>query len=188
MRTSLTAIVTILTAINFAILTVLHRFWFEALNGGEKLFDARFTGYSVDVVNGVLDNLGEAGRAGHILWHNTIFDFSFPLILSACAVSWIVKLGNRLPRFKAMANGWKLLLSVIVVMPYLISDLAENGKVRQILENGAPAEPGLVASASALTVSKWAFVAITLSIVMLFTLAGSFAQRNSGRYPSQGDS
>lgn len=161
----------ILAAINFAVLNALHLIWFEPLNGGEKLFDGRFLGYGIETARNIVSNLGPDGREAHLFWHNTVFDWTFPILLSAFSILLILRLGENMPRFAKIRMPWKVGFAAGIVLPYTFADFAENNAVGQLMKNGPPVNEGTVVLASALTLTKWSFVAINLAVITLFFFA-----------------
>ncbi|TIX40410.1 MAG: ATP-binding cassette domain-containing protein [Mesorhizobium sp.] len=122
--------------------------------------------------------LGRRGGEIILVWHYLTFDLLFPALLSLTLVSLLLATGRRLAKFRAMAAPAQSLLALVLVLPYTLADYAQNLAVARLLSDFQSANPDSLAFASALTVTKFALLAIPVVVIAVFYLAD---QRRAGQ-------
>ncbi|MBB6466378.1 hypothetical protein HNQ96_002243 [Aminobacter lissarensis] len=155
----------------FAAMTLLEFFYFRGLSGGLASLDLRFLGFSESEGFAWVAALGRPGAEIILVWHYLTFDLVFPALLSATLVSLILKSGDRLPRFAAMAETMRAAVALALALPYTIADYAQNIVVARILSDPSSAGAKSMSLASALIVTKFALLAIPLIAIAAFLLA-----------------
>jgi len=156
----------------FVAMTMLEFFYFRHLSGGLSSLDMRLAGFTPDEGMAWLTALGRRGGEIILVWHYLTFDLLFPALLSLTLVSLILATGRRLKNFRAMAAPLQSLLALVLVLPYTLADYAQNFAVARLLSDFQSANPDSLAFASALTVTKFALLAIPLVVIAAFALAG----------------
>jgi 2-alkyl-3-oxoalkanoate reductase len=136
-RTWLAVVAVVLVAVN-EVRFPLSVPWLRALAGGLPILDLRL-GYDVGSVRALFAALGDGGRAGYLAMLWTV-DLVLPALFSAFLVTAVG--AGRLRRWR-----WAALLPGGV-------DYLENAAVSALLLAHPQVQPGLVAVASALTVTK----------------------------------
>lgn len=139
----------LLAAMGFLAATVLGP---EA--GGRPAFDIRVTGYGADTARAYLGALSDRGRALY-LREMRVLDTLFP---AALYLAW----RDAVWQAQGPATPWPV--RAVALAPgliYLLADLWENAAIAEMLRAGPQAlEASAVARASALTVAKWALLAV----------------------------
>ena len=129
----------------------------EALAGGDRLLDMRFTGYSFSEVQEFVERIGEEGVALYLGWQFWL-DMVFPPLLGAVlflTYRWLF------PGRVGIAIGTVSLL-------YVATDILENLAIRVVLRAGAAGvTPEMVASANFWTVTKWSFAVVGLVTLLV---------------------
>jgi len=172
------AALSVVTLAVFAAMTVLEFLYFRRLSGGLPSLDMRFAGFTPDEGMAWLTALGRRGGEIILVWHYLTFDLLFPMLLSLTLVSLLLATGRRLAKFRAMAAPAQSLLAFVLVLPYTLADYAQNFAVARLLSDFQSANPDSLAFASALTVTKFALLAIPLIVIAAFYLAD---QRQAGQ-------
>lgn len=150
----------IVTALAYGVLGGWFGLQVRAAAGGLMPFDMRVAGYGLDEARAFLRALTPDGRAiylGPVRLNDTLFPILFTLTLCLPLRGW--------------AGPWFL-----PALAYGLLDLAENMAVAQLLQNGPGVAAGPVAVASALTVTKFA----TLAIAVVLALWGIWAKWRAG--------
>lgn len=129
----------------------------EALAGGDRLLDMRFTGYSFPEVQEFVEKIGADGAAlylGAQFW----LDMIFPPLLGAVlflTYRWLF------PGRVGIAIGTVSLL-------YVATDILENLAIHVVLRAGmAGVTPEMVAHANFWTVTKWSFALVGLVTLLV---------------------
>jgi len=174
------------TAAVFAAMTMLEFLYFRRLSGGMSSLDLRFWGFSESEGFAWVAGLGRPGAETILVWHYLTFDLVFPTLLSATLVSLILKSGDRLPRFSTLSDRLRAILALVLVLPYTISDYAQNLVVARILADPPSAGAEAMALASGLIVVKFAFLAVPIITIAAFVLAARRARPNSADLGSHG--
>ena len=172
------AALSVVTLAVFAAMTVLEFLYFRRLSGGLPSLDMRFAGFTPDEGMAWLTALGRRGGEIILVWHYLTFDLLFPMLLSLTLVSLLLATGRRLAKSRAMAAPAQSLLAFVLVLPYTLADYAQNFAVARLLSDFQSANPDSLAFASALTVTKFALLAIPLIVIAAFYLAD---QRQTGQ-------
>jgi len=171
----------VVTAAVFAAMTVLEFFYFRSLSGGLPSLDLRVLGFSESEGFAWIAAIGRPGAEIMLVWHYLTFDLIFPALLSATLVSLILKSGEHLPRFQALSETMRSVIALTLVLPYTISDYAQNLVVARILSDPISAGSRSMSLASGLIVTKFAFLAVPVAVITAFTLAGLRSRASSGK-------
>lgn len=147
-------------------------FYFRELSGGLPSLDMRVSGFTPDEGMAWLTALGRRGGEIILVWHYLTFDLFFPALLSLTLVSLILATGRRLKRFCTLPGQVQAILALALVLPYTLADYAQNIAVARLLSDFLSANADSLSFASALTVAKFALLAIPVAAIALFTLAG----------------
>ncbi|TJW43399.1 MAG: hypothetical protein E5W83_17485 [Mesorhizobium sp.] len=156
----------------FIVMTVLEFIYFRQLSGGLSSLDWRFAGFTPDEGMAWLTALGRRGSEIILVWHYLTFDLVFPALLSVTMVSLIIATGRRLRNFRAMSAQVQSAFALALVLPYTLADYAQNFAVARLLSDFLTANPDSLAFASALTVTKFALLAMPVTVIAAFHLAG----------------
>ncbi|MFD2058066.1 hypothetical protein ACFSQT_34800 [Mesorhizobium calcicola] len=156
----------------FIAMTVLEFSYFRQLSGGLASLDTRFLGFTPDEGMAWLTALGRRGGEIILVWHYLTFDLLFPALLSVTLVSLILSSGRRLKTFRVLPGQLQSIFALILVLPYTLADYAQNIAVARLLSDFLSANPDSLSLASALIVTKFALLAIPLTVIAAFWLAG----------------
>ncbi|AMS42993.1 hypothetical protein N7E70_020135 [Aminobacter sp. NyZ550] len=167
------------TAAVFAAMTMLEFLYFRSLSGGLPSLDLRFLGFSEAEGFAWIAAMGRPGAEIILVWHYLTFDLIFPALLSATLVSLMLKSGERLKRFSSLSETMRSVTALTLVLPYMISDYAQNIVVARILSDPASAGSRSMSLASALVVTKFAFLAVPVVVIAAFALAAKRNRSNS---------
>jgi len=167
----------------FVAMTALEFLYFRRLSGGLSSLDLRVAGFTPDEGMAWLTALGRRGSEIVIVWHYLTFDLLFPALFSVTLASVILAAGRRLPRFRRLSDRAQLLLAAGVVAPYTLADYAQNVAVARLLSDFLHANPDSLSLASALVVTKFAFMVVPLAVIATFVLA---ARRRKNVSPGEG--
>lgn len=160
------------SAMVLSFMLALEFFYFRGLSGGLISFDLRVGGFSPEKGMAWLIALGPSGREVILVWHYLTFDLAFPALLAATFASLLLATGNRLPRFAALSDRARSAFLLVLVLPYMVADYAQNFAVARMLSDPLRANPGSLSLASALIVTKFALVAVPVIVIAAFWLAG----------------
>ncbi|TPK90731.1 hypothetical protein FJ934_12675 [Mesorhizobium sp. B2-4-12] len=161
-----------LSAAVFILMTVLEFFYFRQLSGGLPSLDMRYFGFTPDEGMAWLTALGRRGGEIILVWHYLTFDLLFPALLSLTLVSLILATGRRLKNFRVLSGQVQSIFALVLVLPYTIADYAQNVAVARLLSDFLYANPDSLAFASALIVTKFALLAVPVTIIAVFWVAG----------------
>lgn len=129
----------------------------EALAGGDRLLDMRFTGYSFDEVQAFLEQIGANGIALY-LGAQSWLDMIFPPLLGA--VLFLT--------YRWLFPGRVGLTIGVISLLYVATDILENLAIHAVLRTGAAGvTPEMVASANFWTVTKWSFAVVGLVTLLV---------------------
>lgn len=174
------AALSVVTAAVFAAMTLLEFFYFRSLSGGEPSLDWRVLGFSESQGFDWIARIGRPGAETILVWHYLTFDLVFPALLALTLASWILKTGEKLPRFAALSDRMRSLVALALVLPYVIADYAQNIVVALMLSDTPSAGSRSMALASGLIVAKFALLAVPLAAIAAFALAARRARIQSG--------
>ncbi len=160
------------TACVFLAMTALEFLYFQRLSGGSPSLDLRFLGFTPDQAMVWLTALGRRGSEIIIVWHYLTFDLLFPALSSLALMSLLLAAGNRLPRFAAVPERMQAVFVLVLVLPYMLFDYAQNIAVVRLLSDFLSANPDSLALASTLVVCKFVFGVIPVIVIAAFLLAG----------------
>lgn len=134
----------------------------EAMSGGLRLLDMRFTGYSFAEAQDFVAAIGEEGVAlylGPQLWLDMLFPPLLGAVLFFC--------------FRWLFPGWVGLVIGTLSLTFVLVDYLENLALLTILRAGPNfMTPEMVAMANQWTITKW-----SLAVVGLLALAFGAAMR-----------
>ncbi|TIO10208.1 MAG: hypothetical protein E5X89_00610 [Mesorhizobium sp.] len=156
----------------FIVMTAMEFLYFRQLSGGLPSLDMRFTGFTPDEGMAWLTALGRRGSEIILVWHYLTFDLLFPALLSLTLASLILATGRRLKNFRALPAQLQFLFALVLVLPYMLADYAQNIAVARLLSDFQSANPDSLSFASALIVTKFALLAIPAIIIAVFHLTG----------------
>ncbi|MDU8926274.1 hypothetical protein RXV86_02645 [Alisedimentitalea sp. MJ-SS2] len=129
----------------------------EALSGGLRLLDMRFTGYSFDEAQTFLAAIGDKG-AGLYLGTQFWLDMIFPPLLGAVLFL----------SYRWLFPGWPGLIIGSVSLIYVAVDYLENFAIAVMLRTGAEnLTVEMVAAANQWTILKWSFALVGLVILIV---------------------
>ncbi|MER8521895.1 hypothetical protein NKI48_20735 [Mesorhizobium sp. M0644] len=154
----------------FIIMTAMEFLYFRRLSGGLPSLDMRYTGFTPAEGMAWLTALGRRGSEIILVWHYLTFDLLFPALLSLTMVSLILATGRRLKNFRALPAQTQSIFAVVLVLPYLLTDYAQNIAVARLLSDFLSANPDSLSFASALIVTKFALLAMPVTVTAAFTL------------------
>ncbi|QKC77878.1 hypothetical protein EB233_22235 [Mesorhizobium erdmanii] len=161
-----------LSAAVFIAMTLLEFFYFRQLSGGLPSLDMRYFGFTPDEGMAWLTALGRRGGEIILVWHYLTFDLLFPALLSLTLVSLILATGRRLENFRVLPGQVQSIFALVLVLPYMLADYAQNIAVARLLSDFLSANPDSLSFASALTVTKFALLAIPVVVIATFWLMG----------------
>jgi hypothetical protein len=162
---------------DFAAMTAMEFLYFRQVSGGLPSLDMRFTGFTPDEGMAWLTALGRRGSEIILVWHYLTFDLLFPALLSLTLVSLILATGRRLKNFRAQPAQLQSLFALVLVLPYMLADYAQNIAVARLLSDFQSANPDSLSLASALIVTKFALLAIPAIVIVVFHLTGQRRRR-----------
>lgn len=165
-----------LTAAVFIAMTLLEFFYFRQLSGGLPSLDMRYFGFTPDEGMAWLTALGRRGGEIILVWHYLTFDLLFPALLSLTLVSLILATGRRLKNFRVLPPQAQSIFALVLVLPYMVADYAENLAVARLLSDFLSANPDSLSFASALIVTKFALLVIPVAVIVVFWLVGQKSQ------------
>jgi hypothetical protein len=165
-----------LSASVFIAMTLLEFFYFRQLSGGLPSLDMRYFGFTPDEGMAWLTALGRRGGEIILVWHYLTFDLLFPALLSLTLVSLILATGRRLKNFRVLPPQAQSIFALVLVLPYMIADYAENLAVARLLSDFLSANADSLSFASALIVAKFALLAVPVAVIMIFWLIGQKSQ------------
>ena len=129
----------------------------EAIAGGLRLLDMRFTGYSYAEVEAFVKAMGQEGTALYFRWQLWL-DTIFPPLLGA--LIYFV--------FRWLYPSLPALLIGVIALAYVASDLLENLAVAALLRAGTSGlTPEMAATANQWTQIKWGLALIGLVMLLL---------------------
>jgi len=161
-----------LSAAVFIAMTALEFFYFRQLSGGLPSLDVRYFGFTPDEGMAWLTALGRRGSEIILVWHYLTFDLLFPALLSVTLVSLILATGRRLTTFRVLPAQVQSIFALVLVLPYMIADYAQNIAVARLLSDFLYANPDSLSFASTLIVTKFALLAIPVIVIAVLALAG----------------
>ncbi len=170
------AVLCFLSAAVFIAMTVLEFVYFRQLSGGLPSLDMRYLGFTPDEGMAWLTALGRRGGEIILVWHYLTFDLLFPALLSVTMVSLILATGRQLRNFRMLPVQVQSIFALVLVLPYMFADYAENIAVARLLSDFLYANPDSLSLASALIVTKFALLAIPAIVIVIFALAGQKRQ------------
>ncbi|MBN9218566.1 MAG: hypothetical protein J0I79_11490 [Mesorhizobium sp.] len=165
-----------LSAAVFIAMTLLEFFYFRQLSGGLPSLDMRYFGFTPDEGMAWLTALGRRGGEIILVWHYLTFDLLFPALLSLTLVSLILATGRRLKNFRVLPPQAQSIFALVLVLPYMIADYAENLAVARLLSDFLSANPDSLSFASALIVTKFALLVIPVAVIVVFWLVSQKSQ------------
>ncbi|WP_376705895.1 hypothetical protein RQ479_08835 [Mesorhizobium sp. ISC25] len=154
----------------FIMMTAMEFLYFRQLSGGLPSLDIRYAGFTPDEGMAWLTALGRRGSEIILVWHYLTFDLLFPALLSLTMVSLILATGRRLKNFRALPAQTQPIFAAVLVLPYTLADYAQNIAVARLLSDFLSANPDSLSFASALIVTKFALLAVPVTVIAAFTL------------------
>lgn len=141
----------------------------EAMAGGLRLLDMRFTGYTFAEAQAFVGAIGDEGRAlylGAQMW----LDYIFPPLLGA--VLFLT--------YRWLFPGWPGLVIATMSLTSVVSDYLENMALTAMLRAGPDGmTPEMAATASQWTTVKWSLALVGL-VALLIGIALRLRRRWSG--------
>ncbi|MEX0345156.1 MAG: hypothetical protein AB3N20_09565 [Rhizobiaceae bacterium] len=133
--------------------------------------DAHTFGISEETLGFWLEAMKGERATQFLLLHTFTFDLVLPALIVAALVGWTLRFANRLPRFAAMAAGWKLALVLLPPLLYAVSDWSENALTAVLLLEKAAAGSQIGGLLAASTTLKFTFLILALIILLAAYLA-----------------
>ena len=126
------------------------------LTGEEQIPDTMFFGYSLERLFAMFQKFGVEGRTIYLKFQYK--DYIYPLIYSTLLVGFLVR--TKLPK------PFRFFIFIPWVAAFL--DYGENIIIRNQVLNFPDLNANLVAIASALTLSKWSLVFVSVGLIIVF--------------------
>lgn len=160
------------TAAWFAVMAIVHVAIFEPMADGLRTPDSRLAGYSLDDFAAWVAALSADERGAFLFWHTRVLDFVFPFLLMAALFFVLRAVLSAFPRFADMPAIMRTFVPLLIVAPYGMFDMLENGLVADMLRGEIAINAASVGLASAYTMLKWSFLAIAfiLTSALWFTV------------------
>lgn len=155
---------TVVAAILYVALAVLHQGWLVPMAGGLQSPDMHVFGYTAESVKAWIDALGREGRIAFLNLHTFFLDLLFPPAFAFASAALSMALGSRVGWFARMAGLRRVALAAVAPLFYLGCDFSENMAVAPLIADPTTISPATVASASLLTLGKWVFVVPTIAL------------------------
>lgn len=168
-----TGLLWLLVGAEALLMQMMEFFVFRRFSGGSPSLDLRWAGFTAREASDWLHALGRQGAEAVIVWHYLTFDLLFPVLLGMAFASTILLLGSRLPRFAVMSPAFRLCFALVLSLPYVFFDYAQNWAVVQLLREPFEVLSADANLASALNVLKFVFGALPVAVIALFALAGN---------------
>lgn len=169
-----------LTAALFIVLNIVHGLILTPAAGGLTAPDLVPFGYSIDGLTAWLNAMDDAARERFIGVHSLTLDLIFPFLFSWALYRLLVANLAKLPRF-ARQRGWvRGLFPLLLVLPYLVFDMAENMTVLALLSTDELPTPAAAAQLQTCTVLKYAGVVLAAVSLAAFWLSSRRTEINNG--------
>jgi hypothetical protein len=142
--------------------------------------DLQFGGYSVTDLASWLTALGQSGRAAFLNWHTFALDLTLPLLaFLAFGLAMRTALA-RFPRTAELSTAIVTVLCFAAPGAYMIADYAENAVVAALLSDPSRLTAFTASLATGLTVTKFAFVALSLVLLCCVWLPALLQNKQRG--------
>ena len=161
----------VVTTVMLAAMMLMEVGYFEQLSGGLASLDLRLAGFAPDEGMAWLTALGSRGSEAVIVWRYLTLDLVFPVLMAATLASLLLVQFKRQPRLAALTDSARATAAAALVLPYALTDYAQNICLVRLLSDVASANPDSLAFASSLVVAKFALLAVPLVTVAVLATA-----------------
>ena len=156
----------------FVVMNVLEFFYFRRLSGGLSSLDIRLLGFSSDDAVAWLTALGEPGREAVLVWQYSSFDLFFPAVFGLALVGIFLHVASRSPVLSQRSKRTQLAAGILVVLPYVIANYAQNLFIVQMLSDPSAASIWLTSATSVLVMAKFFLALAALAAIVFVSLRG----------------
>jgi hypothetical protein len=146
-------------------MTVLEFFYFQRLSGGLASLDIRLMGFSSDDAVAWLTALGEPGREAVLVWQYSSFDLFFPAVFGLALVGVFLHVASRSAPLSLRSKRTQLIAGVLLVLPFVVADYAQNVLIARMLSDPATASVWLTSLASKLVMAKFLLAVAAMAVV-----------------------
>lgn len=113
---------------------------------------------------------GAAGLDAYARWHSLGLDLVFPALLAVAITVILLRIGEGLPRFKALGGKAKWLGAALLPVAYALADYIENWNVVRWLKSGDDVLLPLISALTALKFAALIVAALVAAALFLATL------------------
>jgi hypothetical protein len=161
----------------FLVMNVLEFFYFRRLSGGLASLDIRLMGFSSDDAVAWLTALGEPGREAVLVWQYSSFDLFFPAVFGLALVGIFLHVASRSTAPSLRSKRTQLATGVVIVLPYVLADYAQNILIARMLSDPSAASIWLTSLASDLVTAKFLLALAALAVIAVVFLRGRARSR-----------
>jgi len=173
LRRATVALCTVSVAL-FLVMIVLEFFYFQRLSGGLASLDIRLLGFSSDDAVAWLTALGEPGREAVLVWQYSSFDLFFPAVFGLALIGIFLHAASRSAALSQRSKRIQLAAGVLVVLPYVVADYAQNMLIARMLSDPSAASVWLTSLTSELVTAKF-----LLALAAMAVIAAVFLRRHA---------
>jgi hypothetical protein len=160
----------VVSAALFLVMIVLEFFYFQRLSGGLFSLDIRLMGFSSDDAVAWLTALGEPGREAVLVWQYSSFDLFFPAVFGLALVGLFLHAASRSALLASRSKRAHLAAGVLVVLPYVVANYAQNILIARMLTDPSAASIWLTSLASKLVMAKFLLAVAAIAVVASISL------------------
>jgi hypothetical protein len=160
----------VVSAALFLVMIVLEFFYFQRLSGGLFSLDIRLMGFSSDDAVAWLTALGEPGREAVLVWQYSSFDLFFPAVFGLALVGLFLHAASRSALLASRSKRAHLAAGVLVVLPYVVANYAQNILIARMLSDPSAASIWLTSLASKLVMAKFLLAVAAIAVVASISL------------------
>jgi hypothetical protein len=160
------------SAVLFLVMVVLEFFYFQRLSGGLASLDTRLLGFSSDDAVAWLTALGEPGREAVLVWQYSSFDLFFPAIFGLALVGIFLHVASRSAMLSLRSKRAQLATGVLIVLPYVVADYAQNMLIVRMLSDPSAASVWLTSLTSELVMAKFLLALAAMVVIAAAFLRG----------------
>jgi hypothetical protein len=162
----------VVSAVLFLAMIVLEFFCFQRLSGGLASLDIRLLGFSSDDAVAWLTALGEPGREAVLVWQYSSFDLFFPAIFGLALLGLFLHAASRSAMFSLRSKRTQLATGILIVLPYVVADYAQNILIARMLSDPSAASIWLTSLASEFVMAKFLLALAAMAAVAAVFLRG----------------
>lgn len=172
-----TIFLTVASAALFIGMIIVHATVLTPASAGIKAPDLVPTGYNLDGLTAWLTAMDDAAREQFIALHSVTLDLVFPFLLTWTLYRLLLMALSKLPRFTRQRRAMKIMVPLVLVLPYLVLDSVENTVVIGLLSSNQLPDAGDAVQLQTITVLKYTGVVLAFVSLIVFGLA---ARRTEG--------